>query len=173
VRCWVLVTWCAACGGSAFSAEREAQDAATVSDSGTATEAALATDAPTNDRAAVDGMSASSGRDASAIQEATTDACGPVTSTYYSVANCVTTQADAANGYALPGTYVMQIGAGINCDGMNTPAVCQCAGAYTCECMMPALLAAQAKQTGSDIFCAQTISDCTVDALGVVHVSCG
>ena len=100
--------------------------------------------------------------------------CGYSAPTYFSLgASCAEAPSDA--GISTPGTFLLQIGTAGPCVGVDTPAACQCAGAYTCACMLPALWALQSAQQSHDaagMICAGTIEGCIVDALGVIRVHC-
>lgn len=101
------------------------------------------------------------------------DGCSQLLASFY-LDTCATHpgDGDAGIGWELPNVYVMELGGGITCDPGNTPAACACAETYNCNCLMPALWAEQAAQTGEHIVCGGTLSGCVVDTIGVIHVTC-
>jgi hypothetical protein len=98
--------------------------------------------------------------------------CTSYPPTYYTFNVCATVASTPQSGFALSTTYAMVLAGGNECVAAMTPTACTCGDTYDCGCMMPALLAEQAAQTDSNILCAGTLSNCNVDALGVIHVTC-
>ena len=94
--------------------------------------------------------------------------------TYFTFNGCTTVSSNP-NGFPLPLDFALQIVGGNECIAVMTPDACTCGNTYDCGCVMPALLAEQAAQkagTETGLICAGALSDCTVDALGVIHVHC-
>jgi hypothetical protein len=99
-------------------------------------------------------------------------ACDPITPPVYFMVgvSCAESLGDAGNSYALPVNFILSV-EGTSCQKADTPAACQCLETYNCGCMLPALTAENAAHDAG-FFCAGALGDCTVDALGVVHVTC-
>ena len=183
----ILAFLCTTACGAPFAAGDDQQagdsggDVVVGNDAGHDVDAGYAVDAAVVDAAVVDVVDAGhddAHEDVVTVEASSGDSSdGAITCTfypptYYTFNGCSTVSSTSQSGFALPTTYALAVAGGNECVASMTPAACTCGDTYTCGCMMPALLAEQAAQTDSNILCAGTLSNCTADALGVIHVTC-